>query len=69
MNKVTPQNIINQRETLNEVLWVSEVSNATSQNTVRVYAKSIHEALQMINSFAIDMLGGSVVLSIGLDRN
>jgi len=69
MNKPLPQNIINQKQTLNEVLWVAEVSNASSQNTVRAYAKSISEALSLVDNFAIQQLSGSVVLSIELDKN
>lgn len=67
MNKPLPQNIINQKQTLNEVLWVAEVSNASSQNTVRAYAKSISEALSLVDNFAIQQLSGSVVLSIELE--
>lgn len=69
MNKPLPQNIINQKQTLNEVLWVAEVSNASSQNTVRAYAKSISEALSLVDNFAIQQLSGSVVLSIELETN
>lgn len=69
MNKPLPQNIINQRQTLEEVLWVAEVSNVSSQNTVRAYAKSISEALSLIDNFATHQLSWSVVLSIGLEKN
>lgn len=67
MNKPLPQNIINRRETLNEVLWVAEVTNASSRNTVRAYAKSISEALSLVDNFAINQLSGSVVLAIQLE--
>lgn len=69
MATTTTQNIINERVSLNQALWVAEVKNATSQNTVRVYARSIWKALGLVDRYAIYMLGGSVVLSIQLEEN
>jgi hypothetical protein len=69
MATTTTQNIINRRDSLNQALWVAEVKNATSQNTVRVYARSIREALSLVDRYAIYMLGRSVVLSIQLEEN
>lgn len=69
MNKPLPQNLINKRTTANEVIWVSEVANETSQNTIRVYAQSIQQALTLIDNYATHQLSASQVLSIELEAN
>lgn len=64
MYTTLPQNIINRQSSPNHVLWTAEVSNATSQNTVSIYATSIKQAIDLIDIFCIDVLAGSVILSI-----
>lgn len=62
-------NKINTKANISDKLWVAEVGNATSRNTVRAYAETIQEALTIIDRFADKDLSGSTVINIGLEEN